>query len=392
MLAYLVYGTLSRTGLSPADWRPTVSNAPRVLALASAFPPHDFTQETLSAYACELILGSEWHADIERAARGEQIARLFAVSRVARRASVVDLPAYYAQPHGTGERMTLYAEAARDLGRAALEPALDQLGDDTARERIGDFVVASCTGYTAPGLDVLLSRDLGLPHDARRLVIGHMGCFGALAGLRACLAALRAEPRPGALAALLCVELTTLHFAPTLDPEVLTACALFGDAASAIVLGASDAGANGDTAGPQLVDTYCAADFAAAEQMTWTITDQGFVMGLSPRVPVALRRAAPGVVERLLAPHGLRTRDIAHWIVHPGGPSILEAVQRGLGLSAEQTALSWDVLRDHGNCSSATVLLILERLLRSGRTRPGEWGVMMAFGPGLTLETCLWRF
>ncbi|HKS69358.1 MAG TPA: type III polyketide synthase, partial [Ktedonobacterales bacterium] len=264
--------------------------------------------------------------------------------------------------------------------------------DDDARERIDDFVVASCTGYTAPGLDVLLSRDLGLPHDARRLVIGHMGCFGALAGLRACLAALRAEPRSGALAALLCVELTTLHFAPTLDPEVLTACALFGDAAAALVLGHPDAEAQDDTAGPQLIDTYCAADFAAAEQMTWTITDQGFVMGLSPRVPVVLRRAAPGVIERLLAPHGLRTRDIAHWIVHPGGPSILEAVQRGLGLSAEQTALAWDVLRDHGNCSSATVLLILERLLRSGRTQPGEWGVMMAFGPGLTLETCLWRF
>ncbi|HEX6800710.1 MAG TPA: type III polyketide synthase [Ktedonobacterales bacterium] len=369
-----------------------MSNAPRVLALASAFPPHDFAQEILAGHARELILGPGWQGDAERAVHGERITQLFAASHVAHRASVVDLPAYYAQPHGTGERMALYAETARDLGRAALEPALDQLGDDGARARIGDFVVASCTGYAAPGLDVLLSRDLGLPHDARRLVIGHMGCFGALAGLRACLAAQQAEPRSGAMAALLCVELTTLHFAPTLDPEVLTACALFGDAAAALVLGHPDAEVQDDTAEPQLVDTYCAADFAAAEQMTWTITDQGFVMGLSPRVPVVLRRTAPGVVERLLAPHGLRARDIAHWIVHPGGPSILEAVQRGLGLSAEQTALAWDVLRDHGNCSSATVLLVLERLLRSGQARPGEWGVMMAFGPGLTLETCLWRF
>lgn len=371
-----------------------MSNVPRVLALASAFPPHVFAQEALAGHACELILGPGWRADAERTAHGEQILRLFAASHVERRASVVDLPAFYAEPHGTGERMTLYAEGARSLGGEALARALDQLAGDTPHARIRDFVVASCTGYAAPGLDVLLSRDLGLPADARRLVIGHMGCFGALAGLRACLAALRAEPRPGALAALLCVELTTLHFAPTLDPEVLTACALFGDAAAALVLGSGteDDEAHGDAGGPALVDTYAAADFAAADQMTWTITDQGFVMGLSPRVPVVLRRTVPGVVERLLEPHGLRTRDIAHWMVHPGGPSILEAVQRGLGLSAEQTALSWDVLREHGNCSSVAVLLILERLLRSGQARPGEWGVMMAFGPGLTLETCLWRF
>ncbi len=393
MLAYVMQGTRTRLPPTPpsADRSLPLDNAPRILALASAFPPNVFTQETLASHACDLILGSGWRADAERAANGERIAQLFAASHVARRASVIDLPTYYARPRGTGERMALYAEAARGLGGEALTLALDQLAGDSGPERIGDFVVASCTGYSAPGLDVLLSRDLGLPADARRLVIGHMGCFGALAGLRACLATLRADPRPDAMAALLCVELTTLHFAPTLDPEVLTACALFGDAAAALVLGSGDGG-DGDAAGPQLVDTYCAADFAAAGQMTWTITDQGFVMGLSPRVPVALRRAVPGVVERLLAPHGLRMRDVTHWIVHPGGPSILEAVQRGLGLSAEQTALSWDVLRDHGNCSSVAVLLILERLLRSGRARAGEWGVMMAFGPGLTLETCLWRF
>jgi predicted naringenin-chalcone synthase len=85
-------------------------------------------------------------------------------------------------------------------------------------------------------------------------------------------------------------------------------------------------------------------------------------------------------------------RDVAHWIIHPGGPSILDAVQRNVHLSEEQMALSWAVLREHGNCSSATVLLILERLLREGRPRRSEWGVMMAFGPGLTLETCLLRF
>jgi predicted naringenin-chalcone synthase len=224
-----------------------------------------------------------------------------------------------------------------------------------------------------------------MPRSVRRVNIGHMGCFGALVGLRQCLATLRAYPE--STAALLCVELSSLHLRPTEDPETMVQMALFGDAAGALVIG-NDAAATG----PEVVDTFCVADFASAAQMSWTITDEGFVMGLSPRVPVTLRRNIGGAVEGLLAPHGLRPSDITHWVVHPGGPSILTVIQRQLELSDEQMALSWQTLRDHGNCSSATVLLILDALLRSGAPRRGEGGVMMAFGPGLTLETCLLRF
>jgi predicted naringenin-chalcone synthase len=97
-------------------------------------------------------------------------------------------------------------------------------------------------------------------------------------------------------------------------------------------------------------------------------------------------------LERLLRPHGLDVSDIDHWLIHPGGPSILQAVQRRLGLREDAVALSWQVLRENGNCSSPTVLMILDRLLRSDRAQPGDWGVMLAFGPGLTIETCLLRF
>jgi predicted naringenin-chalcone synthase len=127
-------------------------------------------------------------------------------------------------------------------------------------------------------------------------------------------------------------------------------------------------------------------------QMSWTIGDDGFAMTLSPRVPVSLRRIVRDVVDHLLRPHGLAVEDVQHWIVHPGGPSILEVVQARLGLSDEQMDPSWTVLREHGNCSSATVLLILDCMMRSERARPGEWGVMLAFGPGLTVETALLRF
>lgn len=115
-------------------------------------------------------------------------------------------------------------------------------------------------------------------------------------------------------------------------------------------------------------------------------------MGLSPRVPVALRNQVSDAVVRLLAPHGLCVGDVAHWIIHPGGPSILQAIQGRLDLTEHQMRPSWEVLAENGNCSSATVLLILDRIMREGHARAGEWGVMMAFGPGLTLETVLLRF
>jgi alkylresorcinol/alkylpyrone synthase len=168
---------------------------------------------------------------------------------------------------------------------------------------------------------------------------------------------------------------------------LLTSAALFGDAAAALLIGNAEAGA-----GPEVVDSYCVTDYATMDQMSWTISDYGFVMDLSPRVPVTLRRHVGTAVRELLGPHDLQPQDIAHWLVHPGGPSILEAIQNKLELSDEHMSLSWKALREHGNCSSATVLLILDELMRSGRARAGEWAVMMAFGPGLTLETCLLRF
>jgi len=353
--------------------------APRIRALASALPPFEFSQETLMPAALERAFGPDW----ETRSDVSQMRRLFTATRVERRRFALDLLAYYDRPRSTAERMASYQVAGHALGREALEGCLRQSEGQT----LSDLTLVSCTGYAAPGLDILLARDLGLPGDLRRVCIGHMGCHGVLVGLRQALATLRAYPE--ATVALLSVELSGLHFSPTQDIEAMTSFALFGDAAVALTLSnAADAGAGG----PALVDTYNFADFATAEQMSWTITDSGFVMGLSPRVPITLRRQVRGAVERLLAPHGLAIPDITHWIVHPGGPSILEVIQQRLELSDEQIAPSWRVLAERGNCSSATVLLILDDLLQSGATHPGEWGVMMAFGPGLSLELALWRF
>lgn len=362
-----------------------MSQHPRILAIASAEPPFRYRQDDILAIVQTHVLGPDWQTHPERAHRAHGLAQSFAATRITQRQCAIDLPAFYRRPRSTGERMEAYRDVAYALGEAALRDALANVHSSPKTSAITDLFVISCTGYTAPGLDVLLARDLGLASTVRRVNIGHMGCFGAIVGLRQGLATTRAYP--DAMAAMLSVEICSLHLMPSDDPEVLTAFALFGDAAAAVVIGQDET-----ATGPEIVDTYCGADFASADQMSWTITDQGFVMGLSPRVPVTLRRNVGGIMDGLLQPHGLNPGDITHWMVHPGGPAILNVIQRQLELSDEQMALSWQILRDYGNCSSATVLLILEALLRSGKTRPGEWGVMMAFGPGLTLETCLLRF
>jgi predicted naringenin-chalcone synthase len=359
-----------------------VIECPRILSLATALPPYAHTQSELLTFALTYLLGEGWPMRAEAATQARQIEHLFHASRVEQRRVAIEMGAFYDRTRSTGERMATYIPLATTLGAEAMGAALAQYADAAP---LTDLVTISCTGYSAPGLEVQVARKLGLPGDVRRLAIGHMGCYGALVGLRQ--AAALAHAQPEARVAVLSVELTSLHFAATTDPEVLTSFALFGDAAAAALVGMGD-----DVDRPAIVDAYCVADYASADQMSWTIGDHGFVMGLSPRVPVTLRRHVSAAVARLLAPHGLDQRDVAHWIVHPGGPSILQAVQGRLELTEEQMRPNWQVLAEHGNCSSTTVLLILDRMLRERRAQPGDWGVMMAFGPGLTLETLLLRF
>jgi alkylresorcinol/alkylpyrone synthase len=357
---------------------------PRIQALATALPPHAHQQSEILEFALGYLLGDGWQGRPADVAQARQIERLFRASRVERRQVAVEMGAFYDRERTTAERMAAYQPLAAKLGADALSAALARCADLSATA-LTDLLTVSCTGYGAPGLEVEVARTLGLSPDLRRLTIGHMGCYGALVGLRQAAALARAQA--AARVAVLSVELTSLHFAATRDREVLTSFALFGDAAGAAVVGMEPAGS-----GPAIIDAYSLTDYASADQMSWTVSDHGFVMGLSPRVPITLRSYANGAVARLLAPHGLCAGEVTHWIIHPGGPSILQAIQGQLALSDEQMRPNWQALAEHGNCSSATVLLILDRILREGWARPGDWGVMMAFGPGLTLETILLRF
>ena len=285
---------------------------------------------------------------------------------------------------GTGARMRRFVEDAVPLGAEAVEAALADAGLGAAD--VGLLSVVTCTGYATPGVDILLARDLGMSPDVQRLHVGHMGCYAALPGLGAVADFVVSRGRP---AVMLCVELPSLHVQPATDDlQQMVAHALFADAAAAVVLVPSE----GAGPGLDVLGISARTDATTLDHMTWDVTDLGFRMGLSPRVPDVLARHARPVVEDLLAEHGLAVGDVGGWAVHPGGRRIVEVVAEQLGLGDEQVQASYDTLRDIGNCSSATVLVVLQNLLARQALPPGSPVVAMAFGPGLTLYNALLRW
>ena len=310
----------------------------------------------------------------------DQVARrIFLGCGVTSRHSVVDLRAEDVGRWSTGARMRRYEAEAPPLGQAAVEAALADAG--LRADEVGLLVVVSCTGYATPGVDVRIADELGMAGDLRRLLVGHMGCYAAIPALGAAADFVRARGRP---AVVLCLELTSLHRQPAAarhDREQLVTHALFGDGAGAIVLEPDARG------GLEVLDTTAVTAPATSELMTWHVTDHGFRMTLSPKVPDVLADHVADATKALLAPHGLEPADVTGWAVHPGGPRILDVVRDQLGLSVDAVSPSRAVLAEHGNCSSATVLFVLRRL--RDRARPGDPVVAMGFGPGLMLCSAL---
>jgi alkylresorcinol/alkylpyrone synthase len=340
-----------------------------VTGTASAFPPERSQAELWSGYFGPRL-------DEDRWAR-----RVFLNAGASTRHPAVDPTAEDISDWSTGARMERYLTEALPLGKSAMGGALAKAGLDASE--LGLFAVVSCTGYATPGIDIHLARDLGMDPGTQRLLIGHMGCYAALPGLGAVRDYVVARQRP---AALLCIELASLHVQPTTrDMQQLVTHALFSDAASAVVI-QPEAPASAPL---EIIDVAAVTDAATADHMTWDITDLGFRMGLSRRVPDVLARHIAPLVDRLLSAHGLGRDDIAAWAVHPGGPRILDVVTGSLDLAPDALEPSRAVLDRHGNCSSATVLLVLEAIRPT--LRSGDAVVAVAFGPGLTLYAALLR-
>jgi alkylresorcinol/alkylpyrone synthase len=307
--------------------------------------------------------------------------RIFASSGVEHRHGVANPLVEDVSSWSTAERMQRYIAEAMPLGKGAVAAALDTAG--LSPRDVGLFTVASCTGYATPGVDIRLARDLDMSDSVQRLFVGHMGCYAALPALSAAADFVTAHDRP---AVVLCLELTSLHLQPpTQDIQQVVAHALFSDAAAAVVLEPAQ------SPGLQVLDVAARTDVTTADYMTWDVTDLGFRMGLSPRVPDVLAVHVAPLVDDLLRRNDVRPADVDGWAVHPGGPRILDVVADRLRLPDGALDESRDVLSRHGNCSSATVLLVLDEVRRRRAPAPGRHVVALAFGPGLTLYAALLR-
>jgi predicted naringenin-chalcone synthase len=341
-----------------------------IVALATGVPPQRYSQDEIYDYL-------KPNFNRPRHARA-----IFRRAGVAWRHMAADREFFRGRPT-TMARNNRYMADALPLGEATLARCLAQAGCQPAE--VDDLFVVSCTGFDIPGLDLHLAARLGMRADLRRTCVLGMGCYGAFPALQRAREAVAG--RPGRTAAVLALELCSLHLQMADTLENIVVSALFADGAAAALV--SQANGRETAGGPRLVDSAAHCDYTTFDHMAFHVTDHGFQMRLSAYVPDLLAANVAGFIEPLLRRNGLARADVRWWGVHPGGSKILDYVQASLGLSEADLACSRAVLREFGNMSSPTILFVLEALQRSSQPAPGDYGLLMAFGPGLTMEAAL---
>ena len=348
----------------------------RIASIASAFPANYYEQEQILSE-----LGRQWGATPTVMSRLEAFHQ-----RAGVRARHLALPREeYENVKGFSARNREYVRVAVELGAEALSRALEEAG--VAPGALDALFFVSVTGMATPSIDARLVNRLKLNPELRRTPIFGLGCVAGAAGLARAADAARAYP--GSNVALLAVELCSLTWQPDdLSVPNLIASSLFGDGAAAVVLVGDDHPAHG----PIVLGSRSVFYPGTEEVMGWEIGSQGLKVVLSSGVPELVSSHAAQDVDRFLASHQLTRDDIDHWVLHTGGPRVLEAFEGALGLQRDQVELTWKQLRDNGNLSSASVLLVLGDTWRERRPSPGSHALVMAMGPGFCSEMVLLRW
>ncbi|MCA8955492.1 MAG: type III polyketide synthase [Planctomycetes bacterium] len=348
----------------------------RIAAVGEAFPEHYYDQATITR-----CLESIWQDD---PAVRSRLSGLHQNVQVAGRHLALPLERYR-RGLTFGEANDAWIDTSLRLGREAIDSALRSAG--LGPRDVDAIFFSTVTGVASPSLDARLANVLGFRSDIKRVPMFGLGCVAGAAAVSRAVDYLLGHP--DGVAVVLTVELCSLTL-QTDDRSVanLISVGLFGDGASAAVL-----------VGPQRAPAYPQAPEVLAtrsvfypdteEVMGWTVSERGFSIVLSPQVPVVARECIPGDLDRFLADHGRTRAEVGSWVCHPGGPKVIQALADGLGLTPGDLELSWRTLREKGNLSSASVLLILRATMVERRPEPGTLGVMLAMGPGFCSELLL---
>jgi alkylresorcinol/alkylpyrone synthase len=348
----------------------------QIVGVASAFPENYYSQEFVLAGLQEY-----WG---ERIKNPEVLRRLHRHTAVDGRYFSLSKQEYMAM-RTWGEANRHWMRTATELGEKAVAGALATAG--LRAQDLQAFFFTSVTGICSPSVDALLVNKMGLCRNIRRVPIFGLGCVAGAAGISR--AADYVKAYPGHAAVLLSVELCSLTIQRE-DVSVanLISSGLFGDGAAAVIVAGADCG----LAGPTIEATRSVFYPDTEEMMGWDVSENGFRIVLSPEVPNLVRRNLRHDADEFLASRGLTRADIGSWVLHTGGPKILEATAEALELKNGEIDASWECLKRTGNLSSASVLVVLEEVMRNRRPEPGTLGILAAMGPGFCSELVLLRW
>ena len=339
---------------------------------ATAHPPYQYDQAEVIA-ALPLWL----NADRRLLALAQRVFENAAVQTRYGCRPLLDLE----QPLPMTETSRLYHESACTLGERVVRQSLTRA--NIRPEEVDLIITTSCTGFMIPSLDAYLVNTLGLSKHVKRLPVTELGCAAGGVALARAFDYLCAFPHHTVL--VVAVELPSLTFQfHDLSPANVVSCALFGDGAAAIVLSGEP-----QPGRPRILATESTLFPQTTEVMGFDLRNTGFHIVLSTEIPELVRAEVPQLVSRFLGVRGVSVCDISHFLLHPGGRRVLEGLVECLEITSEQATVSKSILRDYGNLSSASVLFILDRFLTTEQPRPGDLGLLLAFGPGFSAEALL---
>lgn len=347
----------------------------RISALATSVPSHRLSQaEAAAAVAESMNLSSRKTAALRD---------IFQHSDVSTRFFALDSESLK-DKRSLSETMEHYRIHAEQLSVEAARLCLD--GARVQPEQIDLVITSSCTGMLLPSLSLLIARELGFRSNVRRMPITEAGCSGGAYALARAADYVRAFPEARVL--VIAVELPSLTMQKhDQSNSNVIACALFGDGAAAVLVEGSFVEPSAENAGVEILDTHTEVFPDSLEDLGFDLREGGLHIVLSRLVPEIVAKNAPRVIDQFLGNSGLSTKDLSFFVLHPGGRKVLDALAQSLNLDRESTAISRDVLRTYGNQSSASVLFVLEQTL--ARSSRAGYGLLAAFGPGITMELCL---
>ncbi|MDX2046165.1 MAG: type III polyketide synthase [Chitinophagaceae bacterium] len=360
----------------------------KIISIGTAIPAYRHRQEDILHFMQKVYAMNE--------ADKRKLRFLYNQSGIHTRYSVVpdysrEVPDWKFYPHSENlepfpaleQRMIWYNKYAAQLSVDAIRNCMDGFIHD---HDITHLITVSCTGMSAPGLDLQVMEMMDLPKNIYRTSVNFMGCYAAIHALKMADAICKADTASKVM--IVCTELCTLHFQREATVDNIASGLLFSDGAAAMCVTGDECSRNG----LQIESFYSEVITKGKRDMAWELSSSGFLMTLSGYVPDLIEEDFEPLVKRALAHSKKNAADISHWCIHPGGKRILESICKSLGMKNSQLHESYAVLKDYGNMSSPTILFVLKKIMskivaHSRETHRGEAVFAAAFGPGLTMET-----